>query len=380
MLNQTPPVGTYAPGVIPGGSQASAEAARTFRSTITSWIAEAQKAISGDRYDAAYERLVSAIELSPNAAQRLQIVTLAGNLDTKAAAWLKTADADLAAGKYNDAILRYRTLAGMSELKIGPQATARLIGIWFDEARDATDADRLDIAYSRLVSAMDLAVDGDVKEKLRAQAVLVDKKASAWLTQANADMTAGNIRDGLRRLRMLASMSDLKIGPQAVARMATAEKDPKMKAEVGEQRALAVFAPAHEIIHAIEGKCPNSDCVPDLTDVAVDVPLILKLDGTPRDRVLRAMGKLMTDHPDTGAGKWAARVQAKLADDKKFTAAADEDMARHDYETATAALRAKQTRSAYDQLHGLAYRYPKTIWTTRAAEDLKKPEFVNLPK
>jgi tetratricopeptide (TPR) repeat protein len=273
--------------------------------------------------------------------------------------------------------------------KLALEAKRKSLDKVIAEARKALAADQVPRAVYLYRRALGIAgSDKTMRAKVAALGREIEPRGQAMLAEADKKYAAGDYLAALtayQRVAVVFRPSGLASGKKAAAKLAEAEKDPKVAAALKEVKAAALFERVDRRIQAARTKMLESMAAlaasagadPDKTPD--DAPLTAVVSGMSLEHQAEVVDTLTTVvklYGDTPTGEKAAPMLEKLKSDKKMMASieawkADEAVRQllgrgKMYE---AAAMYKKAAGHYQQL---LTKHPKSEYAAEAREGLAK--------
>jgi len=257
------------------------------------------------------------------------------------------------------------------------------------DARRALAADQVARAVHFYRRALGIAgSDKTMRAKVVALGGEIDPRGQAMLDEADKKYAAGDYLGALtdyQRVAALFRVSGLSSGKKAAAKLAEAEKDPKVAAALKEVKAAVLFervtarieAARTKMLESMAALAASAGADPDNTPD--DAPLTAVVSGMKADHQAEVVDTLTTIvklYSDTPTGQKAAPMLEMLKSDKKTMAAIEAWKADEAVRQLLAKGKMYEAASMYKQAAGyyqqLLTKHPKSEYAAQAGKALAK--------
>lgn len=273
--------------------------------------------------------------------------------------------------------------------KLALEAKRKSLDKYIAEARKALAADQIPRAVLLYRRALSIAgSDKTLRAKVVALGGEIDPRGQAMLDEADKKYAAGDHLAALTEYRRIAAVfrpSGLASGKRAVAKLAEAEKDPKVAAALKEVKAAGLFERVDLRIQAARTKMLESMAAlaasagADADKTPDDVPLMDVVSGMSPNRQAEVVGTLTTIvklYSDTPTGEKAAPMLEMLKSDKKIMASIEAWSADEAVRQLLAKGKMYEAAAMYKKAAGyyqqLLTKHPKSDYAAEASKALAK--------
>ena len=255
------------------------------------------------------------------------------------------------------------------------------------DSRQALSANQIPRAVYLYRRALGLAgSDATMRGKVTSLGREIDPRGQAMLDEADKKYAAGDHVGALKGYQQISAVfRGFPCGKKAAAKLAEAEKDPKVAAALREVKAAALFARVDlriqaartRILESMAALAASAGADPDQTPD--DIPLTDVVSGMkPSDQaqVVNTLTTIVKLYADTPTGKKAAPMLEKLKSDEKITASIKAWKADEAVRQLLAKGRMYEAAAMYKKAAGfyqeLLTKHPKSEYAEQARQALAK--------